>query len=55
MTTVKRLTEAGIRVSVNVAPIIPGLSDEDIGAILEAARDAGAKSAAMTLLRLPGT
>ena len=42
MTTVRapRPTRASA-VSVNVAPIIPGLSDEDIGAILEAARDAG--------------
>src|SRR5689334_19108664 len=31
MATVKRLTEAGLRVTVNVAPIIPGLNDEDIG------------------------
>jgi DNA repair photolyase len=55
MKTVKRLHDAGIRVSVNVAPVIPGLSDEDIGSILEAARDAGAYSAAMIVLRLPGS
>jgi DNA repair photolyase len=55
MKTVRRLHDAGIRVSVNVAPVIPGLGDEDIGAILEAARDAGASSAAMILLRLPGS
>jgi DNA repair photolyase len=55
MKTVRRLHDAGIRVSVNVAPVIPGLGDEDIGAILEAARDAGASSAAMIVLRLPGS
>jgi DNA repair photolyase len=55
MKTVKRLAEAGIPVSVNVAPIIPGLSDRDIGPILEAAAAAGARSAAMILLRLPGS
>lgn len=55
MKTVRRLHDAGIRVSVNVAPVIPGLGDEDIGAILEAARDAGAYSAAMIVLRLPGS
>lgn len=55
MKTVKRLHDAGIRVSVNVAPVIPGLGDEDIGAILEAARAAGACSVAMIILRLPGS
>ncbi len=55
MTTVKRLAEAGLKVTVNVAPIIPGLNDEDIGAVLEAAKDAGARSASMVMLRLPGS
>jgi DNA repair photolyase len=55
MTTVKRLTEAGLRVNVNVAPIIPGLNDEDMGAVLEAAKDAGASSASMIVVRLPGS
>jgi DNA repair photolyase len=52
--TVEKLAKAGISVGVNVAPIIPGLNDEDIGAILAAARDAGASSAGYVLLRLPG-
>ncbi len=39
----------------NVAPIIPGLNDEDIPKILAAARDAGARSAGHVLLRLPGS
>ncbi len=55
MKTVARLAEAGIRVTVNVAPVIPGLGDEDIGAILEAARDAGARRATLIMLRLPGS
>lgn len=54
MTTVRKLRAAGIDVSVNVAPVIPGLNDEDIGSILEAAAEAGATSAAMILVRLPG-
>jgi DNA repair photolyase len=41
-------------VGINVAPIIPGLNDEDIGAVLNAARQAGAKFAGSVLLRLPG-
>jgi DNA repair photolyase len=50
-----RLARAGIPVSVNIAPVIPGLNDEEIPRILEAARDAGATSAAWLLLRLPGS
>jgi DNA repair photolyase len=38
-----------------VAPIIPGLSDEGLATVLEAARDAGATSAGYVLLRLPGS
>ena len=53
--TVRRLTARGIPVSVNIAPLIPGLSDRDIVHILEAASEAGAISAAMIPLRLPGS
>jgi DNA repair photolyase len=51
--TVERLAKAGIEVGVNVAPIIPGLNDEDLAAVLTAARDAGARHAGTVLLRLP--
>jgi DNA repair photolyase len=37
-----------------VAPIIPGLNDEDMGEVLRAAQGAGATHAGMVLLRLPG-
>jgi len=50
---VRALSEAGVPVCVNVAPIIPGLTDHEIEPILEAAREAGAREAAYTLLRLP--
>ncbi len=50
---VKMLSDAGIPVNVMVAPIVPGLTDEEIPAILEASAKAGAQSAAHTLLRLP--
>jgi DNA repair photolyase len=53
--TIRRLAAAGIRVTVNVAPIIPGLTDRDAPRILRAAADAGAKRAAMIVLRLPGS
>lgn len=52
---IERLAKAGIPVGVNVAPIIPGLSDEDMPKILQAAKDAGATSAAYVLLRLPSS
>ncbi len=51
--TVKQLSEAGIPVTVMVAPIIPGLTDHEIEGILEAARDSGASDAGYVLLRLP--
>lgn len=50
---VRALAEAQIPVGVNVAPIIPGLNDEEIPAILTAARKAGARWANMTIVRLP--
>jgi DNA repair photolyase len=51
--TVYKLASAGIRVGVNVAPIIPGLNDEEIPAILKAASEHGAKSAGHVIVRLP--
>ncbi|HWZ89127.1 MAG TPA: PA0069 family radical SAM protein [Polyangiaceae bacterium] len=53
--TVRRLSERGIPVSVNIAPLIPGLSDRDVVHILEAAAAAGAVSAGLIPLRLPGS
>ena len=51
---VRILSEAGLEVAVNVAPVIPGLNDADIPAILEKAKTCGARSAWPILLRLPG-
>jgi len=53
--TIERLAEAGLDVGVNVAPMIPGLSDEHIPSILAAAKNAGARHAALIFLRLPGS
>jgi DNA repair photolyase len=55
MRVIETLARAGVEVGVNVAPIIPGLNDEDIPRILTAARDAGATHAGSVLLRLPGS
>lgn len=53
--TIERLSQAGISVGVMVAPIIPGVSDEGMAEVLEAARAAGARTAGYVLLRLPGS
>lgn len=53
--TIHELTAAGIPVQVMVAPVIPGLNDREIPAILEAAHEAGAVAASYVLLRLPLT
>ena len=50
---IRQLSEAGIPTSVMVAPILPGLTDQEIERILDAARAAGAKDAGYVLLRLP--
>ena len=55
MKTIERLAAAGLKVGVNVAPVIPGLSDADIPRILEAAHAAGARRAGFVFLRLPGS
>lgn len=51
--TVRELASAGIPVAVMTAPILPGINDREIPALLEAAADAGATSAGWVMLRLP--
>lgn len=51
---VGELTAAGVPVSVMVAPVIPGLTDHELPAILEAAAEAGAVGAGCLPVRLPG-
>jgi DNA repair photolyase len=53
--TIRRVSAAGIPVVVHVAPVIVGLSDKDMLPILKAAREAGAMSAMMMPVRLPGS
>lgn len=50
---ISRLAAAGIPVGVNLAPVIPGLTDHEIPAIIEAAAAAGADRAMYIMLRLP--
>ncbi len=51
--TIRRLHEAGIPVSVSVAPVIPHITEPELEAVLTAAIEAGASMAGYTVLRLP--
>lgn len=53
LAAIAELSRAGVPVGVLVAPVIPGLNDHEIPAILEAAAKAGARCAGYVLLRLP--
>ncbi|HEX2860514.1 MAG TPA: PA0069 family radical SAM protein, partial [Lacunisphaera sp.] len=50
---IRLLSDAGVPVSVLVAPVIPGLTDHEIPAILDAVAAAGARRASYIILRLP--
>lgn len=50
---ISRLAEAGVPVGVGFAPVIPGLNDHELEAVLEAAAKAGATTAMYVTLRLP--
>lgn len=49
----RELSEAGVPVSLALAPVIPALNDKDIPKLLARAKECGARSVFMTLLRLP--
>ena len=50
---IRELAEAGVPVGVMVAPVIPGLTDHELPAIVHAASEAGARFAGMVPVRLP--
>ena len=52
---ISQLSAAGVPSMVMIGPVIPGLNDSEIPAILKAAREAGASRASYVLLRLPST
>jgi DNA repair photolyase len=54
LAALRTLAGAGVPVAVNVAPVIPGLTEHEIPAIIEAAAEAGATGAGYVVLRLPG-
>jgi DNA repair photolyase len=53
LAAIEQLARAGVPVGVMTAPVIPGLTDHELPAILQAASDAGAGCAGLVLLRLP--
>jgi DNA repair photolyase len=54
LAAMRALSAAGVPVMVNVSPIIPGLTDPEIEAILARSRENGASRIGHALLRLPG-
>jgi DNA repair photolyase len=50
---IRQLSDAGVPVIVGASPMIPGLNDHEMEAILERAAEAGATGAYYTALRLP--
>ncbi|TSE00541.1 PA0069 family radical SAM protein [Mesorhizobium intechi] len=50
---IRQLSDAGVPASVMVAPIIPGLTDQEMERILDSAYAAGAREAGYVVLRLP--
>lgn len=49
------LSDAGVPTGISIAPVIPGLNEDDIPELLVRARRAGATSATYVLLRLSGS
>jgi DNA repair photolyase len=53
LAAIKALSDAGVPVTLLLAPVIPALNDSELETILASARDAGAVGAGYLLLRLP--
>ena len=53
LAAVRELNAAGVPAAVGFAPVIPGLNDHEMEAVLERAAEAGAPAAYFTVLRLP--
>lgn len=53
LAAIEALAHAGVPTGVLVAPVIPGLTDQEMPAIIAAAAKAGARFAGYVLLRLP--
>jgi DNA repair photolyase len=55
LAALKTFADAGIHTGVSIAPVIPGLNDDQMAEILTRAHEAGAKEAFYSLLRLSGS
>ena len=53
LAAVKRLAEAGISTTVAIAPVVPGITDHELEALVEAAAEAGAGAVFYLPVRLP--
>jgi DNA repair photolyase len=53
LAAIAALAKAGVPVGVMIAPVLPGLTEHEIPAILAAAQKAGARHAGRVMLRLP--
>ena len=53
LAAVKKLAEAGVPVSVAIAPVVPGITDHELEALVEAAAEAGAQGVFYLPVRLP--
>ncbi|WP_106164119.1 PA0069 family radical SAM protein [Tritonibacter scottomollicae] len=53
LATIKRLSDAGIPVRIMTSPLVPGLTDHELEALLAAGVEAGADAASWIMLRLP--
>ncbi len=54
LAAMRTLADAGVPVAVNIGPVVPGLTDDEIPAILAAAKAHGATGAGFLMMRLPG-
>ncbi len=52
---IEKLARAGLSVGISVSPLIPGLGEDDLAALLAAAASAGARHTFAVALRLPGS
>ncbi len=52
---IEKLSEEGVRMGVMIGPVVPGLNDHEIPAILKSASSAGASFSAYTFVRLNGS
>ena len=53
LATIRRLKEAGVPVRIMTSPLVPGLTDHELEALLAAGAEAGADAASWIMLRLP--